>query len=493
MTAFTIPERYADKLEPIEVTDERTDEEILASINQYVPVTSEKNIWSIWYDGVLNMPAWCKRNAVDWVRILGPEWTVRILDNIEGSPNYALNFLSPENLPDCFVNRTMDGPHIGQHAADFVRTAAILEHGGAVCLSLRASSPDVSTCETTALIIEKWMDTGSIMVMHMDRICWDRICDPNTPHEVATVLRGDQWIFNYFIAARKNNPFIRRLNDLILHLWKGRTNKVGVTQNALFAYIAPMMAATAAAQKQAESQDDAQGKPSGGLALFDWKVTMPELLDYAMQMVSWNRVAILEDAGDGFSGAEYWSQHMLLLDFGPETGMPMMLLGAAKNGGARTLELLTMGRKLVDESSEGGEQTRQGINSEEPDTLNNANRKESDDGKASDIDGKGTEEGEENAPNATTDDDWREAERVVWETLSHGSMWKISHVKGLTHKPQLGTLLDAAENTGKDQAAGTYMELLRYGTVHFRQKREGPSLREAPRPVYTLKKGLVVA
>jgi hypothetical protein len=135
MAAFEIPESYADKLEAIEVHDKRTDEEILASLNQHVPVTSEKNIWSLWYDGVLNMPAWCQRNAVDWVRICGPEWTIRVLDNVPESPNYALRYLSPENLPACFVNRTMDGPYVGQHAADFVRTASILEHGGAVCIS----------------------------------------------------------------------------------------------------------------------------------------------------------------------------------------------------------------------------------------------------------------------------------------------------------------------------------------------------------------------
>jgi hypothetical protein len=135
MATFEIPESYADKLEVIEVHDTRTDEEILASLNQYVPVTSEKNIWALWYDGLATMPAWCKRNAVDWVRICGPEWTVRILDNVPESPNYALRYLSPENLPDCFVNRTMDGPYVGQHAADFVRTATILEHGGAVGLT----------------------------------------------------------------------------------------------------------------------------------------------------------------------------------------------------------------------------------------------------------------------------------------------------------------------------------------------------------------------
>lgn len=132
MAIFEVPETYADKLEVIEVKDKRPDEEIFASLSQYVPVTSEKNIWSLWYDGLDNMPAWCQRNAVDWVRICGPDWTIRILDNVPESPNYALRYLSPQNLPACFLNRTMDGPYVGQHAADFIRSATILEHGGAV-------------------------------------------------------------------------------------------------------------------------------------------------------------------------------------------------------------------------------------------------------------------------------------------------------------------------------------------------------------------------
>jgi hypothetical protein len=290
------------------------------------------------------------------------------------------------------------------------------------------------------------MDTGSIMVMHMDRICWDRISDPDSPYEVATVLRGDQWIFNYFMAARKSNPFIRRLNDLILHLWKDKTNNKGVIQNPLFAYLATMFPPSKPETTGTQSQTEEQQKPSGGLALFDWKVSLPELLDYAMQMVAWNRVALLEDAGDGFSGADYWTRHMLLLDYAPETGMPMKLLGAAHHGGGRMLELLSMSR-----------------------LPENNNQREED----------------------KVEEDRKEAERVVWETLAHSSMWKISHAKGLTHKPQLGTLLDARENDGRDRAPGTFMELLRYGTVHFRQKRASPSLREAPRPGFTLRKGLL--
>ncbi|KAL2165005.1 hypothetical protein VTH06DRAFT_301 [Thermothelomyces fergusii] len=445
MASFEIPESYSDALEVVEVGDTRTDEEILASLNQYVPVASEKNIWTFWHDGVLNMPAWCQRNVADWVRICGPEWTVRVLDNVPGSPNFALRYLSPANLPDCFVDRTMDGPYVGQHSADFVRGAAILEHGGV------------------------WMDTGSIMVMHVDRMCWDRLADPSSPYEVAAMLRGDQWIFNCFLAARRGNPFLRRVNELFLHLWKGRTNHRGVTHSPLFRYLARLFPANndnndddnnnnSEAQARPPAEAPQQQKPSGRLDFLDWKVSMQELLDYGAQMVAWHRVALLEDPSDGFSGPDYWARHVLLLDFAPEMAMPTALLGVAKSGGARMLELLSMQRRDVRRGTEEDEDQQQQQQQEE----------------------------EENDAA-----EHREAARVVWETLARSSFWKISHAKGLTHRPQLGTLLDAPENAGRDRAPGTYMELLRHGTVHFRQTRPGPALRDPPRPPFTLRTRLL--
>src|SRR5688572_6433794 len=131
MANIAIPEKYADQLGTAELSDSRSDAEILASLNQHVPVTSEKNIWAFWHDGLMNMPAWCQRNAIDWVRICGASgWTIRVLDNVPGSSNYALRYVSEANVPECFVARTMDGPYVGQHSADFVRGATIYEHGG---------------------------------------------------------------------------------------------------------------------------------------------------------------------------------------------------------------------------------------------------------------------------------------------------------------------------------------------------------------------------
>lgn len=76
MFEFTIPEAYHDKLEPIEATGSRTDVEIFVTFQDYKPVTSEKNVRAYWHTGASQMPKWCQKDAIDWVRILWPEWTV---------------------------------------------------------------------------------------------------------------------------------------------------------------------------------------------------------------------------------------------------------------------------------------------------------------------------------------------------------------------------------------------------------------------------------
>lgn len=181
---LNIPEEYRDKLEVIEPTDCRTDEQIFASLSEYKPITSEKNVWAYWHSGLSNMPKWNQRNVIDWVRILGPEWTVRVLDSVAGSVNHVLQFAPESLMPSAFVDRTMDGPFVGQHGADLTRTACLYEHGGV------------------------WMDVGSILVRHLDRVCWNELEDANSPYKVAMFMLWGLAPGNFFVAARKNDPLI---------------------------------------------------------------------------------------------------------------------------------------------------------------------------------------------------------------------------------------------------------------------------------------------
>jgi mannosyltransferase OCH1-like enzyme len=181
-----IPDEFKDQLSYVEAPDTRSDEEILSILNRYVRVTSEKNIWAFWHSGIEQMPAWCQRNVIDWVRINGPSWTVRVLDNVPDSPNYVLKHLPAETLPKSFIERTMDGPYVGPHSADFLRGATLTVHGGV------------------------FMDVGNILLRSIDRICWRELEDPSSPFNGAIPWMYGTTIAQHLIAARKGDPFIQR-------------------------------------------------------------------------------------------------------------------------------------------------------------------------------------------------------------------------------------------------------------------------------------------
>jgi hypothetical protein len=87
--------------------------------------------------------------------------------------------------------------------------------------------------------------------------------------------------------------------------------------------------------------------------------------------------------------------------------------------------------------------------------------------------------------------EWKEAYEVVWRILRKSSVQKVTRGKNLTHSIHLGTLWD--ENPRTDCLPGTFGELLRYGSVHFKQKREEVETLEPRRPKTTMKKGLLEA
>lgn len=167
---FQIPAEFQDELDYCEPADDtRSDEEILQCLAAYQPVTSEKNIWAFWHGGVLDMPSWCRRNVVDWVRRCGPDgWTVRVLDNLPASANYALHYVPADMLPEAFVGRQMDGPYVGPHSADFLRGACLLQHGGA------------------------FMDVGCILLRSMDDFVWNQLVAEDSKFEVAVPLSKRQ-------------------------------------------------------------------------------------------------------------------------------------------------------------------------------------------------------------------------------------------------------------------------------------------------------------
>ena len=145
--------------------DLRSDEEIIMQLKSYqAPTASEKNVWAFWDTGFDRMAPWTQRNVINWVRRLGPSWTVRVLDHVEGSPVHISKFVDASFLPEAFNNHTMTGPHVGPHSGDMVRLPLLYLYGGV------------------------WMDAGMMLFRHLDDVCWKTIEDPTSPYEMAGLI-----------------------------------------------------------------------------------------------------------------------------------------------------------------------------------------------------------------------------------------------------------------------------------------------------------------
>ncbi|KAF2199501.1 hypothetical protein GQ43DRAFT_457119 [Delitschia confertaspora ATCC 74209] len=111
------------------------------------PRDLRENVWIYWHSEVSSMPSWCRHNIIDWVRLLGPSWTIHALSSLSESPNYALKWIYADLLPEAFVKGTMDGPYVGPHRADFLRGAAIwdpVSDCGAVDVSAGYGEPFIA-------------------------------------------------------------------------------------------------------------------------------------------------------------------------------------------------------------------------------------------------------------------------------------------------------------------------------------------------------------
>lgn len=395
--AFEIEAAFKDQLRYVEARDPRPEEEILDSIRepQVAAEASEKNIWAFWHSGLGDMPGWTQRNVVNWARLCGPSWTIRVLDTVPGSPNNALKYVPADLLPETFVKGTMTGVYVGPHSADFLRGALLYLYGGV------------------------FMDVGNILVRNLDDICWNILSNPHSPRQVSVPWMYGTTMVNSFVAARKNDPFIERWHDLFIHLWKGRDSYEGISSNPLISNVL-------------KNKDFSESVARG----FQWqfKIEPCVVFEYITQVVSWDRLCMLEDAGDGFSCADYARDNILWFDALEEDWAAEPIVGFT-------------GQALFDAL---------------------ATRLDAD-------------------PNSER---YKQAHAVTWRILTKSSMQKVTRGKNLTKTPALGLLWDLPENKGKDFEKGTFAELLRYGSVHFEQTRPEIAVVQIKKPKVTMRKGV---
>lgn len=209
-------------------------------------------------------------------------------------------------------------------------------------------------------------------------------------------------------------------HKLFCHLWEGHNNSLGLMKNPLMTILAEQPLDLERAQR------------------FQWGISKDpkDVNEYVTQVMCWNRLCLLEDAGDGFSSVDYWSNKVLLWDGLEETW-----------GAETTLGFKGCGQRMFDYFS----------------LPLDVNR---------------------------TSQDYRDAERLIWRLLSRSSMQKVFRGKGLTHDRELGEIWDEDQER-HDCKEGTFAELFRYGCENFKQTREEITYVKALRPKKTFKKGLL--
>ncbi|KAL7931476.1 capsular polysaccharide synthesis domain-containing protein [Trichoderma chlorosporum] len=291
------------KLIPTEKLDLRSDEEIAAWLQVRHPVTSDRNVWAFWHSGYSNMAPWVQRNVINWVRRLGPDWTVHLVDRVPNSETNIYHFVEESYFPDTFNNNTMDGPHVGPHQGDLIRLPLLFKYGGC------------------------WMDAGTFLFRHIEDICWKQIEDPNSPYEMAgfviEIRPGVETMLNGFIAAKRNNPFIKRWHDIYLALWEGKTNSEGFHKSPLLKHL-PLLC-----------------PPVDKMNCPDLGVMMESFSDYLSHFMAFERLRKLIDPSDGFDGPKYHAHHMFLAPALQETFYFQQVTGWS---GTRQFELLTKQR-----------------------------------------------------------------------------------------------------------------------------------------------------
>lgn len=292
------------ELIPSSQLDSRSDDEIILTLLQHQPITSEKNLWTFWDTGFWEMRPYVRRNIIGWVRRLGPGWTVRVLDHVDGSPLNVSTFLDATEFHDAFNNRNMTGPYIGAHSGDVVRLPLLYHYGGV------------------------WMDAGTMLFRHIDNICWNVLEDPDTPYKIAGFAPGTEpgndVIMNGFIAVRKGEGFIKRWHDVYLEIWKGRTDCIGLQNHPLLRQV-----------KKVEVPKALQ---------ITFGIDNSLMNDYVAHALAFKRIRMLYDPTDGFNGPQFWEQHAFVLPV-QETFLGQLL---CEFDGQRQYNLLALPREGIE-------------------------------------------------------------------------------------------------------------------------------------------------
>ncbi|KAK6083348.1 capsule polysaccharide biosynthesis protein [Seiridium cupressi] len=253
-----------------------TAEHILADLQIFKPIESERNIWAFWDSGLASCKPWCQRNIIGWIRRHGESWTVRVLDMVVGSPNHYSNFVpnATEFFPDAFVERIMSSTHKAPHAADLIQLPLLHLYGGV------------------------WIDVGFMLFRNLDDLCWDKPMDPTRDLQLfgfkMTISAEVAMFWNGFIAARKGCVAVKHWHGIFLKLWEGANKTAGMSSHLLIRHL-----------PRYEVPPSTGQPPAFQYAHF---------VDYLAQMLCLERLRHIKDPAINWDGPAFFETSVLLYE-----------------------------------------------------------------------------------------------------------------------------------------------------------------------------------
>lgn len=142
-------------------------------------------IWMYWHQGFEQAPTLVKQCVISWKR-LHPKWDIKLLD-----ADTIENYIEPLALSVRKLNI------LGlAHRSDIIRTQLLIKHGGV------------------------WADPTTFPIKSLD----DWLNDHMQAGLFLFYKPGrDRIISNWFIAAEKENPFLKKLLKELIDYWEGNT------------------------------------------------------------------------------------------------------------------------------------------------------------------------------------------------------------------------------------------------------------------------------
>jgi hypothetical protein len=236
------------------------------------PAPGSKSIFAFWHAGFDALPPSSMRTVINWHRRFSSlGWTIYVLNTVPGSPLNVSNFIdtsSRSEVPEAFINGTINGTYARQHTSDLIRFPLLLKYGGI------------------------YLDVGVLQFGDLDWLWTEHITNPASPYDFAGFTMSPPpdgiSVANFMFMCEAGNPLIRRSHHILLKVWEGKTNTTGAHQHPFVNHVPLMLVPPGASQAA--------------------------MTDYAIQIQCMGAAQRWKDDDDDWDGPKYVREHCWLYD-----------------------------------------------------------------------------------------------------------------------------------------------------------------------------------